>query len=156
MRGPTATAELTRQVIFLLPEGVAHSSLWARAACGQALCRSTMMARRTSSRTGTRRMRKKSWRCSTSPSTISNTLACVPGASAVTTWEGVGLQFLAVHVAVGKPVRCNDRYRVRDSAVSSSSSMMSVGGGTVAAGGRRFAAAFRPGLGAHHTGDEPM
>ena len=38
-------------------------------------------------------------------------------------WQGLGaaemmqVQFLAV--AVGKPVRCNDRYRVRDSAASS-------------------------------------
>ena len=33
--------------------------------------------------------------------------------------EVMQMQFLAVHVAVGKPVRCNDRYRVRDSASSS-------------------------------------
>ena len=40
-------------------------------------------------------------------------------------WRGLAaaemmqVQFLVVHVAVGKRVRCNDRYRVRDSAVGS-------------------------------------
>ena len=45
------------------------------------------MARRTSSRTVTRRRRKKSSRCSTSLSTGSNSLAGDPGASAVPTWQ---------------------------------------------------------------------
>ena len=51
-----------------------------------ALCRLKTMARGTSSRTVTRR-RKKNSRCSTSPSTGSNSLAGDPDASAVTTWQ---------------------------------------------------------------------
>ena len=55
-----------------------------------ALCRLKTMARGTSSRTVTRR-RKKSLRCSNSPSTGSNSLAGDPDASAVITWQAVVL-----------------------------------------------------------------
>ena len=81
VRDPPASVEITRQVMSHAP---AHG---VRRLVAKALCRLTMMARRTSSRTVTRGMRKKSWRCSTSPSTGSNSLAGVPDASAVTSWQ---------------------------------------------------------------------
>ena len=64
-----------------------------------ALCRVRTMARETSSRTVTRRRRKKSSRCSTSPSTGSNSLAGDPDASAVTKWHA------AVHAGGAARVR---------------------------------------------------
>ena len=86
VRGPAASAEITWQVIFHLPESSRAPAHGLRRLMARALCRSTMMARRTSSKTATRRIRK-SWRCSTGPSTGSNSLAGVSDASAVTTWQ---------------------------------------------------------------------
>ena len=73
---------------YFSPSGiVAHSSSWSPAAYGHGTLPGEDDCQETSSRTVTRRRRKKSLRCSTSPSTGSNSLAGDPGASAVTTWQ---------------------------------------------------------------------
>ena len=92
MRSPPASAEIT-QVIFHLAESLRTAAHGVRRLMAMALCRLTMMARETSSRTATREMRKKSWRCLTSPPTGSNSPAGVPNASAVTAWQAGGCTF---------------------------------------------------------------
>ena len=81
VRGPPATAEISRKVIF-------HPAESSRTPAQGVPRRLKTMARGTSSKTMTRR-RKKSSRCSTSASSGSNSLAGDPDASAVTTWQAV-------------------------------------------------------------------
>ena len=95
VRGPAASAEITRKVIFHQAGSSRTPAHGVRRLMAMALCWVRMTARGTSSRTVTRRRRKKSLRCSTSLSTGSNSLAGDPDASAVTTWQA------AVHAGWG-------------------------------------------------------
>ena len=82
--------------------------------------------------------------------------------------EMMQVQFLVVHVPVGMPVRCNDRYRVRDSAVSFGVPQFLLielydvcwwrhGGGGRGRRSRLLSGdGGGAGVGAHHTGGELM
>ena len=84
-------------------------------------------------------------------------------------WQRLGAaEMMQVHflaVAVGKPVRCNDTYRVRDSAASSGVPQFLLielydvcwwrhGGGGGEGGCDCFQGPLVAGVGARHTGDE--